>query len=108
MRGVEPVAKRLGEVAGGDVLHGVLRRHDLEAVDGPHLADVRQLQEALVERGQEHVLHRLGMRLSSLMKSIRPSRMASTSGPGKNTYLPVPCLEHERRVEPARVSLLSE
>ena len=57
---LEAVAQRLGEVAGGDVLHRVLRGHDLEALGGAHLADVRHLQEALVERRQQHVLHGLG------------------------------------------------
>ena len=42
-----------------------------------------------------------GMRLSSLMKSTEPSRMARTSGPGKNDSSEYPRFEHQRRVEPA-------
>ena len=57
---LEAVAQRLRQAARGDVLHGVLRRHHLEARHGPHFADVGHLHEALVQRRQQHVLHRLG------------------------------------------------
>ena len=98
---LEAVAQRLREVAGGDVLHGVLRRHHLEAVGRAHLADVRQLQQALVERRQQHVLHALGHAVELVDEQHLAVAHRLDQRPGEERLFPVPLLEHERRVEPA-------
>ena len=48
-----------------------------------------------------------GIRLSSLMNSTLPSRIASTSGPAKNASSPYPCLSTSGGSNQP-VSLLSE
>ena len=98
---LEPVAQRLGEVAGGDVLHRVLRRHHLEAVGRPHLADVRQLQQALVQRRQQHVLHALRHPVELVDEQHLAVPHGLDQRPGEERLFPVALLEHERRVEPA-------
>ena len=70
-------------------------------VGGAHLADVRQLQEALVERRQQHVLHALGHAVELVDEQHAAVAHGLDQRPGEERLLAVALLEHERRVEPA-------
>ena len=68
---------------------------------GPHLADVGHLDEALVERRQEHVLHRLGHAVELVDEEHTAAAHGLDQGAGKEGGLAVALLQDEGRVEPA-------
>jgi len=88
-------------VAGGHVLDGVLGGHHLEAFGGADLADVRHLQEALVEGRQEHVLDRFGHAIELVDEQHASVAHGLHQGTREERLLAVAPLQHERRVEPA-------
>jgi len=97
----EPVAQRLRKVARGDVFHGILRRHDLEPVGGVDHADVGHADDALVEGGQQHVLHRLGHTVELVDEEHRPIAHRLDERTGEERLRAIAAGEDERRVEPA-------
>ena len=81
---LEAVLQGLGEVTRGDVFDRVLRGHDLEAARRARTSPMRGTISSPSSRaGSSTFCTDSGMRLSSLMKSTTPSRMACTSGPGE-------------------------
>ena len=98
---LEPVAQRFGEVACRDVLHRVLRGDHPEAGRRAHLADVRHADPTLVERGQEHILDRLGHPVELVDEQDRAAAHRLHEGPRAEALLAVPGLEDQRRIEPA-------
>ena len=105
---LEPVADRLGEVAGGDVLRGVLRRHHLEALGRAHRPEVRHLHDALVERRQQQVLRRLRQPVQLVQEEDAALPHRPQQRPGDERVLAVAEPQHQRRVEPAGEPALRE
>ena len=105
---LEPVADGLGEVAGGDVLRRVLRRHDLEPFGGAHLPEVRHLHQPLVERGQQQVLRGLGQAVQLVQEEDTPLAHGPHQRSRDEGLLAVAAREDQRRVEPAGEATLGE
>ncbi len=103
---LEPVADGLGQVARGDVLRRVLRRHHLEALGGAHLAEVRHLQHALVERRQQQVLRRLRQAVQLVEEEDVAAAQGADQRPGDEGLVAVAEPQHQRGVEPAREAAL--